>query len=297
MHAALDEPVATRPARFAFISDLRRDIRHGIRSLLHAPGFTAVVVVTLALGIGATAVIFSAIDAVLLRDAPVADPERVVSVYMQYALRVTTNPSGGPQVGGASYLDYTDLRASGVLADLATFGNTEISLDAESGAERVEAQIVSGNYFDVLGVRPAIGRTFMPPDDVRGSPVRVVVISYRLWQDRYGADADIVGQIDHGERQLVQRDTALRRVDSEARCLVMRPMRGCRWRCRKKCGHHQLGRCVAVLAALSMLGVRDVRWLSMVGRLRDGQSVTEAAAALDVVGHDSPPRIPMRIAT
>ena len=125
---------------------------------------------TLALGIGATAVIFSAIDAVLLRDAPVAPPERVVSVYIQYAPRATTNPARGPQLGGASYLDYTDLRASGVLADLATLGNTEISLDAEGGAERVEAQIVSGNYFDVLGVRAAIGRTLTPPDDARARP-------------------------------------------------------------------------------------------------------------------------------
>jgi putative ABC transport system permease protein len=283
VHAALDEPVAARPARFAFISDLRRDIRHGVRSLLHAPGFTAVVVVTLALGTGATAVIFSAIDAVLLRDAPVADPERVVSVYMQYAPRATTNPARGPQVGGASYLDYTDLRASGVLADLATFGDTEISLDVESGAERVEAQIVSGNYFDVLGVRPAIGRTFMPPDDVGGSPVRVVVISYRLWQERFGADADLVG------RSIT--------VNGNSYDLIGVAPRGFRgallgdasdaWlpiALQEEVRPPSAGPLRRRLGGLSMLGVRDVRWLSMVGRLREGQSVTEAAAALDVVG-------------
>ena len=238
---------------------------------------------TLALGIGATAVIFSAIDAVLLRDAPVADPERVVSVYMQYAPRATTNPSGGPQLGGASYLDYTDLRASGVLADLATFGNTEISLDAESGAERVEAQIVSGNYFDVLGVRPAIGRTFMPPDDVQGSPVRVVVISYRLWQDRFGADADIVG-----------RSITVNGNSYDVIGVAPRGFRGAMlgdasdaWlplALQEEVRPPSAGPLRRRLGGLSMLGVRDVRWLSMVGRLRDGQSVTEAAAALDVVG-------------
>jgi predicted permease len=283
VHAALDEPVAARPARFAFISALRRDIRHGLRSLIHAPGFTAVVVVTLALGIGATAVIFSAIDAVLLRDAPVADPDRVVSVYMQYAPRATTNPAGGPQVGGASYLDYSDLRASGALADLATFGNTEISLDAEGGAERVEAQIVSGNYFEVLGVRAAIGRTLTPADDARGSPVRVVVISYRLWQERFGADADIVG-----------RSITLNGSSYDLIGVAPRGFRGAMlgdasdaWlpmALQEEVRPPSAGPLRRRLGGLSMLGVRDVRWLSMVGRLREGQSVTEAAAALDVVG-------------
>jgi len=283
VHAVLDEPVATRPVRFAFLLDLRRDIRHGLRSLLHAPGFTAVVVITLALGIGATAVIFSAIDAVLLRDAPVANPDRVVSAYIQYAARATTNPAAGPQVGGASYLDYTDLRASGVLADLAAFGNTEISLDAEGGAERVEAQIVSGNYFDLLGVRPAIGRTLTPADDVRGSPVRVVVISYRLWQDRFGADAGIVG------RSIT--------VNGNAYDLIGVAPRGYRgamggdasdaWQpmaLQEEIRPPSAGPLRRRLGGLNLLGARDVRWLSMIGRLRDGQSVTEAAAALDVVG-------------
>ena len=283
VHAALDEPVTTRPARFAFISDLRRDIRHGVRSLLHARGFTAIVVVTLALGIGATAVIFSAIDAVLLRDAPVADPERVVSVYMQYAPRATTNPAGGPQVGGASYLDYTDLRASGVLADLATFGNTEISLDAESGAERVEAQIVSGNYFDVLGVRPAIGRTFMPPDDVQGSPVRVVVISYRLWLERFGADADIVGRsitVNGNSYDVIGvAPRGFRGAMLGDACDAWLPMA-----LQEEVRPPSAGPLRRRLGGLSMLGARDVRWLSMLGRMREGQSVTEAAAALDVVG-------------
>lgn len=205
------------------------------------------------------------------------------SVYIQFAPRATTNPAGGPQVGGASYLDYTDLRASGVLADLTAFGNTEISLDAEGGAERVEAQIVSGNYFDLLGVRPAFGRALTPADDVRGTPVRVVVISYRLWQDRFGADPDIVGRTitlngnaydligvaPRGFRGAVLGDASDAWLPMALQEEVRPPSAG---PLRRRLG------------GLSMLGVRDVRWLSMVGRLRDGQSVTEAAAALDVVG-------------
>ena len=283
VHAALDEPVATRRSKFGFIADLRRDIRHGLRSLIHAPGFTTVVAITLALGIGATSVIFSAVDAVLLRDAPVADPDRVVSVYIQYAARATTNPAAGPQVGGASYLDYTDLRASGVLADLAAFGNTEISLDAADGMERIEAQIVSGNYFDLLGVRPALGRLLTPADDARGSPVRVVVISYRLWQERFGADADLAG------RSIT--------VNGNAYDLIGVAPRGFRgallgdasdaWlpmALQEEIRPPSAGPLRRRLGGLSLLGARDVRWLSMIGRLRDGQSITEAAAALDVVG-------------
>src|SRR5215510_10531605 len=123
VHAALDEPLADRPGKLRMLSDLRRDVRYALRSLIHAPGFTAVAVVTLALGIGATAVIFSAIDAVFLRGAPVAEPDRVVSVYTQWAARATTTPGGGPQMSNSSYPDYADLRASGVLADLAAFSD------------------------------------------------------------------------------------------------------------------------------------------------------------------------------
>ena len=170
-----------------------------------------------------------------------------------------------------------------MLADLATFGNTEISLDAEGGAERVEAQIVSGNYFDVLGVRAAIGRTLTPADDARGSPVRVVVISYRLWQERFGADADVVG-----------RSITLNGNSYDLIGVAPRGFRGAllgdasdAWlpmALQEEVRPPSAGPLRRRLGGLSMLGVRDVRWLSMVGRLRERQSVTEAAAALDVVG-------------
>ena len=283
VHAALDEPVAVRPGRLAVLADLRRDTRYALRSLLHAPGFTTVVVVTLAFGIGATAVIFSAIDAVLLREAPVARPDRIVSVYTQWAASATTNPSGGSQVGGSSYLDFADLRASGALADIAALGDVLVSLDAESGAERIEGRIVSGNYFDVLGVEPILGRRFAPSDDVRGSPVRVVVLSHRLWQQRFAADPGIVG------RAITLNDSSYDVIGVAPRGFL----------------GHQLGDVSDVwvpmalqeevrppsagalrrrLGGLNLLGFRDVRWLSMVGRLKEGQSVHEAAAALDVVG-------------
>jgi predicted permease len=283
VHAALEEPVVVRPGKFRVLFDLRRDVRYALRSLIHAPGFTGVAVVTLALGIGATAVIFSAIDAVLLRGAPVAEPHRVVSVYTKWAARATTTPDGGPQTSNSSYPDYADLRASGVLADLAAFSDILVSLDADGGAERIDAQVVSGNYFDVLGVRPVLGRGFAPHEDVHGSPARVVVLSHALWQQRFGGDAGIVGRaITINSSSYVVIGVAPRGFagpvlgnmsDAWVPMAVQEEVRP-----------PSAGALRRRLGTLNLLGFRDVRWLNMVGRLRDGQSVTEANAALDVVG-------------
>ncbi len=279
---------STNRSRFAregspILAALHRDARYAFRSLLHAPGFTAVAVLTLALGIGATAVIFSAIDAVLLKDAPVADPDRVVSVYTQWAARATTNPARGNQVGGSSYLDFADLRASGALDDVAAFAEVLIALDADSGAQRIEGRIVSGNYFDVIGVPPVIGRGFGPDDDVRGSPVRVVIISYRLWQQRFGADAGIVGRAITVNGQsydvvgVAPRGFTGHQLGDVSDAWVPMALQ-------EEVRPPSAGALRRRLGSLNLLGTRDVRWLSMVGRLKEGQSLTEAAAALDVVG-------------
>jgi len=99
--AALDEPVPSSAGAFPMCTDLRRDFRYAVRTLVRAPGFTALVVITLALGIGATAAIFSAVDAVLLKSAPVAEPDRVVHVYTVWAARATANPGAGDLSGRA----------------------------------------------------------------------------------------------------------------------------------------------------------------------------------------------------
>ena len=283
VHAALDEPVVVRPGTLTLLADLRRDVRYAIRSLIHAPGFTAVAVVTLALGIGATAVIFSAIDAVLLRGAPVAAPDRVVSVYTKWAARATTTPAGGPQTSNSSYPDFADLRASGVLADLAAFSDIQVSLDADGGAERIDAQVVSGNYFDVLGVRPVLGRGFAPTEDVHGSPVHVVLLSHALWQQRFGGDAGIVGRaITINSNAYVVIGVAPRGFAGP----VLGNMSDA-WvpmALQQEVRPPSAGALRRRLGTLNLLGFRDVRWVNMIGRLRDGQSVNEANAALDLVG-------------
>jgi hypothetical protein len=156
--------------RFVMIDDFGRDVRYAIRMLLHTPAFPAIVVVTMALGIGANAVIFSAIDALLLRSAPIADPHRVVSVY-------TNNSNGRVPYSSSSYPDYVELRNSGAFDGLAAFASISLSLDARGETLPVTGEIVSGNFFSVLGVRIATGRGFTEDEDRPGSQIRVAVVT------------------------------------------------------------------------------------------------------------------------
>jgi len=164
---------------------LKQDLRYAVRTLLRAPAFAATVIATLALGIGANSVIFSAVDAVLLRDAPVSDPDSLVDVY-------TT--SGNNLYSRSSFPDYFDLRDSGTFASLAVYTEVPLTLDTNGQPEPVAGELVSGNYFDVLGVAMASGRTFAPDDDRIGSPVHVAVISHALWRRVFGEDRSLIGQ-------------------------------------------------------------------------------------------------------
>ena len=166
-------------------SDLGRDIRYALRALLRAPTFAATIIATLSLGIGANAAIFSAVDAVLLRDAPVSDPEGLVEVYTS---------SGPNPYSDSSYPDYFDLRDSGTFSSLAAYTPVSITMDANGQPEPLAGQLVSGNYFEVLGVKPRFGRGLTPDDDRLGSPVRVAVISHALWQRAFNADQSLIGQ-------------------------------------------------------------------------------------------------------
>jgi predicted permease len=166
-------------------STLKRDLRYALRTLRQAPTFAAAVIATLGLGIGANAVIFSAVDAVLWRDLPVSDPDRLVEVY-------TT--SGNELYSGSSYPDYFDLRDSGTFASLAAYAPVSMTIETNGSPEPVEGQLVSGNFFDVLGVPVALGRGFTPEEDRAGAPVRVAVLSHALWQRVLHADASVVGR-------------------------------------------------------------------------------------------------------
>jgi putative ABC transport system permease protein len=165
-------------------STLKQDLRYSVRTLLRAPVFAVTVTATLAVGIGANSVIFSAVDAVLLRDAPVSDPGTLADVY-------TT--SGSTPYSRTSYPDYFDLRDSGVFASLAAYSEVSVTIDRNGLPEPVAGEIVTGNYFDVLGVTMALGRRFLPDEDRIESPVRVMVISHALWQRLFTGDRSVIG--------------------------------------------------------------------------------------------------------
>ena len=177
-------------------ADVIQDLRYGIRMLLSHPGFTAVAVVTLALGIGANTAIFTLLDKVLIRPLPVDEPEHLVTFVRDAAAE--------PEI--FSYPLYADLRDHNeVLSGLVAFFQRPMSLSDGNQNQRVVGEIVSGNYFAVLGVRPALGRFFLPDEDRTPGTHPVVVIGHGLWQRRFGADPLVIGQNGRPERPPLHR--------------------------------------------------------------------------------------------
>ena len=163
------------------------DIRFGMRSLRKRPGATAIALVTLALGIGVNTAIFSAVDSILLRPLPFKDPDRIVSVWEQ-------TPSLGIQQNQAAPANFFDLRSQNqVFEALGAYGPLDINLIGEGDPERLDGQLVSANVFSILGVAPALGRTFLPTEDQPGLE-HVVVLSDRLWQRRFNRDPSILNR-------------------------------------------------------------------------------------------------------
>jgi predicted permease len=163
------------------------DVRYALRTLLHKPGFTLVAVASLALGIGLNTTIFSVVNSVLLKKMPVKDPERLIEFY--------SNLSEEMPYLTTSYLDYRDLR-DGVDAfeGLAAHALARGIFSRDGKSELVMGEVVTANYFDVLGIQPRFGRTFLPEEDEVEGAHPVVVISHGLWQRRMGGDPAVVGK-------------------------------------------------------------------------------------------------------
>ncbi|MGE3885963.1 MAG: ABC transporter permease [Vicinamibacterales bacterium] len=172
------------------MANLLQDVRFALRLLLRHPGVTLVAVVSLALGIGANTTVFTLVNAVLLQPMPIRDIERVVMVG------TTEIRNGAPvQLGGTSRPNFEDLRQQNAsFSGASLIGFTPIALAGDGEPEQVFGQLVSGEYFDVLGPALAAGRTFGPDEDRELGARPVTVMSYGLWQRRFGGRADLVGQ-------------------------------------------------------------------------------------------------------
>ena len=169
------------------IADIHYDLRFALRMLRKKPGFTLIAVFTLALGIGANTAIFSLVNTILFRPLPVQEPDRLVAVF---PANQRTN-----EAQSFSYPNYVDVRdRNEVLTGLLAYHFAAMSLSRNGNNEIVWGYLASGNYFDLLGVKAALGRTFTPDDDRQAGASPVAVLSYASWQKRFGGDRNIVGQ-------------------------------------------------------------------------------------------------------
>ncbi len=183
-------PDTTR--RGGFMSDFLQDLRYAVRVLSKNPLFTGVAVLSLALGIGANTTIFTLVNRVLLNPLPVRDPGRLVSFF-------TTDVRNKGQFTNfmpTSYLNYRDHREQDQLfSGLAAYLGLPLSLGTGGEPVQIQANLVTGNYFDVLGIEPAVGRffSFTSQEDERVGAHPLIVLSHALWQRRFGADPNLVG--------------------------------------------------------------------------------------------------------
>ena len=163
-----------------------QDVRYSLRMIAKAPGFAAIAILTLALGIGANTTIFSWINSTLLNPVPgLTSPSQVVSLTVG---NQWDNPIGFP------YPDIEALRdGQQSFTGIAVCNFAQLSLTGKGKPERVWGMVASANYFDVLGVRPILGRGFLPAEDEKPEGAPVAVISYRLWQTHFGANPEVVG--------------------------------------------------------------------------------------------------------
>ena len=233
-----------------WVDNLHQDLRYALRTLRGNPGFTAVVVLTLAIAIGANTAIVSLLQTVLLRELPVMNPQELVFI----------RTAGDRGLGGAPPYPYFErIRNEGSSSSgMAAFAADELRVEVEGSVEQVFGQVASGNYFQVLGVTAAAGRLMTTGDERLDPPV--AVMSYGYWQRRFGGASSAIG------RTLTFRDRAFTIVG------VTPP------------GFHGLepGRQVDVTLPITlepaMVGNADAQWFNAVARLRPGIEIRQAAA-------------------
>ncbi len=167
---------------------LLQDLRYGVRMLLKRPGFTAIAILTLALGIGANTAIFSVVNAVLLRPLPYTEPERLVAIW-------ETNKKNPAGKGSVSYPNFFDWRTQNKSFErMAAYYTNSVTLTGVATPVNLRCAIVSAELFALLGARPEQGRLFVPEEDKPNSTGRAIIVSHGLWQRQFSADSNMVGK-------------------------------------------------------------------------------------------------------
>ncbi len=169
------------------VEDLIRDLKIAVRSLRKSPAVVVVTVLSLGLGIAASATVFSMANALVFGDpGPIRDPESIIAVY--------SSDEGGRLYGETSFPDYLDIRAGmETVEDLTAFRIGVVAVGDPSDRDRIIVELVTGNHFQVLGVTPVLGRAFLPQESINGSAEDLFVLSYRAWQERFGGDRGVLG--------------------------------------------------------------------------------------------------------
>jgi predicted permease len=248
-----------------------QDLRYGARSLVKSPAFTAAAALTIALGIGLNTAIFTLFDAVALRAVQVERVDQVVTIYQQFRGAVDRNVQGDPSL--FSYAEYRAYRdQNDVLSGLAAYV-PEFTAMLNGNSRQFRGQLTSCNYFDVLHVRPAIGRGFTAAECAAEDAGPVVVLSDAMWRDAFAADPAILGKVVH-----------MNRVPLTVIGVAPREFTGTElitpsyWA--PVTMHYSLsGRNVQS----HLLGDENLSWLTLVGRLRNGATFAQARSNLDVI--------------
>jgi putative ABC transport system permease protein len=244
---------------------LRQDARYAVRTLVRAPGFAVTAILTIAVGVGASAAIFSIVNAMLLR--PLAYPRADDLILVAQSNRQTRQSYGN--ASPANFLDWRVRNRS--FTGLAASRQTSFTFASGDRPERVTGAMITANFFDVLEVRPAVGRTFLPADEGPGAP-RVAVLSDTLWRLRFGGRPDVVGQTTRlNDEPYTIVGVMPRGIDYPEKAQLWVPP------------HWRVPDDPLAAAGQDPAAQRDHSYFSVLGRLRAGVSVEAANADMDVV--------------
>ena len=252
----------------------RADVRYALKWLLRSPSFTLVAVASLALGIGFNSALFAVVDAVLLRPLPVERPDRLVDVY--------TRSGDGDTYATSSYPDFLDFQGqNAVFTGMLAYSPAIAAIKGRDQSRMALGEVVSGNYFQLLGVTAALGRTLLPEDDRQGAP-RAVVLSNRVWTRDYGKDPAVLGKtlLIHGEPYTI---VGVSPASFTGMLPMLQPEMWLPLTWVEEVEPAGIQDTVPSPTGNTRLERRGQRWLFVKGRLKEGESAERARANLQVI--------------